>query len=170
MSVCFSPNWNWKVDTKQIIGRKSFIHTNECQIKTGCLIYKGPAEMIKILWIFNGLNSDWAQFWSHIKFPEETKEWVLRSPSPFCLPFLNLPVLFDWADWRQYWHCNTLLFLFSDISTFAQLTMAAGRGGGSISDSVCPSSPSTDIYHKAPTFIFAWCLIPPDIYNTSSVF
>ena len=85
--------------------------------------------MIKILWIFNGLDSDWAQFWSHIKFPEETKEWVLRSPSPFCLPSLNLPVLFDWADWRQYWHCNTLLFLFSDISTFAQLTMAAGRRG-----------------------------------------
>ena len=158
-----------QIETEKLTRNRSVrksIHTNECQIKTGCLIYKGPDDKTVNIQRFEfKLNT----IFDRISSFHETKEWILRSPFPFCLPSLNLPVSFDWAGWRQYWHCNTLLFLFSDISTFAQLTMAArrGGGGGSISDSVCPSSPGTDIYHKAPTFIFAWCLIPPDIYNTS---
>ena len=95
----------------------------------------------------------------------ETKEWILRSPFPFCLPFLNLPVLFDWAGWRQYWHCNTL-FLFQIFlhSHNSQWQPGGGREGGT-SDSVCPSSPGPDIYHRLK-LSFLPCLIPL-IYDTS---
>ena len=117
-----------QIETEKLTRNRSVrksIHTNECQIKTGCLIYKGPDDKTVNIQRFEfKLNT----IFDRISSFHETKEWILRSPFPFCLPSLNLPVSFDWAGWRQYWHCNTLLFLFSDISTFAQLTMAA-RGG-----------------------------------------
>ena len=118
-----------QIETEKLTRNKSVrksIHTNECQIKAGCLIFKRPVDKTVNIQRFEFKLST---IFDRISSFHETKEWILRSPFPFCLPSLNLPVSFDWAGWRQYWHCNTLLFLFSDISTFAQLTMAARRWG-----------------------------------------
>lgn len=129
-----------QIETEKLTRNRSVrksIHTNECQIITGCLIYKGPDDKTVNIQRFEfKLNT----IFDRISSFHETKEWILRSPFPFCLPSLNLPVSFDWAGWRQYWHCNTLLFLFSDISTFAQLTMAA-RGGEEEAAYQIPSAP-----------------------------
>ena len=129
-----------QIETEKLTRNKSVrksIHTNECQIKAGCLIFKRPVDKTVNIQRFEFKLST---IFDRISSFHETKEWILRSPFPFCLPSLNLPVSFDWAGWRQYWHCNTLLFLFSDISTFAQLTMAARRGGEEAAYQI-PSAP-----------------------------
>ena len=156
----FRTNWNWKVDTKQIRKR---IHTNE--METGCLIYKGRVDRSVNIQRFEfKLNTI---FWFRIRFLRdkgmsfEVTLSILSALSQFaCLVWLSwlAPILT-----LQY--SPLLIFRYFYIRTTHNGSQE--EGGGSISDSVCPSSPGTDIYHKAPTFIFAWCLIPPDIYNTS---
>ena len=86
----------------------------------------------------------------------ETKEWILRSPFPFCLPFLNLPVLFDWAGWRQYWHCNTLflfqIFLHSHNSQWQP-------GGGREPAHQIPSAPLPPALTSITGSNFHFCLV-----------
>ena len=143
---------------------KAFIQTS-VRKKQGVSFTKN--QLIKLR-IFNGLSSNWAQFWSHIKFPGDKRMSfevtlsILSALSQFaCLVWLSrlAPILT-----LQY--SPLLIFRYFYIRTTHN---GSREGGGSISDSVCPSSLGTDIYHKAPTFIFAWCLIPPDIYNTSDL-
>ena len=156
MSVCFV-----QIETKKLTRNRSVrknIHTNESREKTGGLIYQGILIAVNVqLFEFNSM-------FDPIKFPRDKRMnfevtlSILSALSQFaCLVWLSrlAPILT-----LQY------SLLISDISTFAQLTMAAGRGeGASTSDSVCPSSPGPDIYHRLK-LSFLPCLIPL-IYDTS---